>query len=108
MWNPNMIKRLRGVQKQLIETGFNILKKGGTLVYSTCTLEPEENEGVISYLLNKYPSAKIQPIKINLKRSNPITNFKNEIFNKEIKHCLRIWPQDNDTEGFFIAKIKKD
>ena len=108
MWNPNMIKRLKGTQKQLIETAFNILKKKGVMVYSTCTLEPEEDEAVVSYLLNKYSNAKIQPIKLDIKQSKPITNFKGEEYNKEVKNCLRIWPQDNDTEGFFVAKIKKD
>ena len=47
-------------QRQLIEAGFLALKPGGTLVYSTCTMEPEENEGTVSYLLNKYPEAKVQ------------------------------------------------
>ena len=49
MWNPDMIKRIAGQQKQLIKTAFNLLKEGGTMVYSTCTLEPEENEGVVDY-----------------------------------------------------------
>ena len=78
------------------------------MVYSTCTLEPEEDEAVVSYLLNKYSNAKIQPIKLDIKQSKSITNFKGEEYNKEVKNCLRIWPQDNDTEGFFVAKIKKD
>ena len=46
IWNQNMVRRLSGTQKQLIETGFSILKKGGILVYSTCTLEPEGIEKV--------------------------------------------------------------
>ena len=108
IWNPNMIRRLAGTQKQLIDTAFNILKENGTLVYSTCSLEPEENEAVIDFLLNKHDNAKIEKIELKgLKRSKPILEFEGKEYSKEIKNCLRIWPQDNDTEGFFVAKIRK-
>jgi len=108
IWNPNMVKRLSITQKQLIETAFNILKENGTMVYSTCSLEPEENEAVVDFLLNKYGNAEIEPIELkNIKKSSPILNFEDKEYNKNIKNCLRIWPQDNDTEGFFVAKIKK-
>jgi len=86
---------------------FKNLKKGGTLVYSTCTMEPEEDEGVVSFLLDQFKDAKLEEIKLNIKRSEPILEFKKEKYNPEVKKCLRIWPQDNNTEGFFVAKIKK-
>ena len=108
IWNPDMIKRLAGTQKQLIDTAFQNLKKNGTLVYSTCSLEPEEDEEIIDFLLNKYNNAKLESIKLNgLKRSEPILEFENKKYNPEIKKCLRLWPQDNDSEGFFVAKIRK-
>ena len=108
IWNPNMVKRLAGTQKQLIDTAFNNLKREGTLVYSTCTMEPEEDEGIVDYLITKYDNAKLESIELKgLKRSNPILEFEGKIYSPEIKNCLRIWPQDNDTEGFFVAKITK-
>jgi len=108
IWNPDMVRRLSITQKQLIETGFNLIKENGTLVYSTCSLEPEENEAVVDFLLNKYENAKLEEIKLNLKNSPAIVEFENKKYNPEIKKCLRIWPQDNDTEGFFVAKIRKN
>ncbi len=107
LWNPNMIRRLAATQKQLIAAGFESLKPGRTMVYSTCSCEPEENEAVVSHLLEKYDNATIEKIKLNIKTSNPITEFENKIFDSRVKDCLRIWPQDNDTEGFFVAKIRK-
>ena len=107
MWNPDMVKRLASQQKQLIKTAFELLKEKGTMVYSTCTLEPEENEGVVDYLLNEFENAKIEKISLKIKRSPAVLEFEGKKYNKEIKNCLRIWPQDNDTEGFFVAKIKK-
>jgi 16S rRNA C967 or C1407 C5-methylase (RsmB/RsmF family) len=77
------------------------------MVYSTCSLEPEEDEGVVDFLLKKYENAKLEEIKLNITRSPPIPEFENKSYSDEIKKCLRIWPQDNDTEGFFVAKIKK-
>lgn len=106
MWNPNMVKRLSGTQKQLIKKGYELLKSGGTLVYSTCTLEPDEDESVVSWLLDK-TDAKLEDIYLEIKRGKAVVEFEGKTFNSEVKRCLRLWPQDNDTEGFFIAKIRK-
>ena len=106
-----MIKRLSGSQKQLLRTGFEILKPGGTLVYSTCTLEPEENEAVVDSLLEQYPNAKLQKIdakKLKINHSPAVLKFEDKEYSSEIEKCLRIFPQDNDSEGFFVAKIKKE
>jgi len=108
IWNPDMVRRLSITQKQLIETGFSLLKENGTLVYSTCSLEPEENEAVVDFLINKYENAKLEEINLKLKRSDAVLEFEDKRYNDEIKKCLRIWPQDNDTEGFFVAKIRKN
>jgi len=108
IYNPNMIRKLCADQKGLINNAFKILNKGGSLVYSTCSLEPEENEGVIDFLLNRYDDAKIEKIKFKgLKTSSAILDFEGKKYNEEIKKSVRIWPQDNDTEGFFVCKIRK-
>ena len=109
IWNPDVIKRLAGQQRQLIETAFDILKEDGVMVYSTCSCEPEENEGIIDHLLNNHDNAKLEKIYLDgLKVSKPILEFEKNRYRKEIENCLRIWPQDNDTEGFFVAKIKNE
>lgn len=107
MWNPHMVRRLSIMQKKILSNAFGLLKKGGTLVYSTCSLEPEENEGVISWFLERHENAKVMPIKLSIKRSLPVMEFEGTKFKDEVKECLRIWPQDNDTEGFFVCKIQK-
>lgn len=107
MWNPNAVRRLSRLQLRLLESGYSCLKPGGAIVYSTCTLEPEENEGVISAFLARHENAEIVPIKLLVTRSPAVTKFAGKQFDERVKHCLRIWPQDNDSEGFFVAKIHK-
>ena len=106
IWNENKIKKFANVQKKLILTAYDNLKDNGTLVYSTCSLEPEENEEVVDFLLQNR-KCKLEDIKLNIKRSNAILEFNNKKYNPDVKKCLRLWPQDNDTEGFFVAKIRK-
>ncbi len=107
MWNPNMVKRIAGTQRQLIDVAFNCLKPGRVMTYSTCTLEPEENEAIIDFLLNKYKNAKLEKIDLNIKHGQTVEEFNGQKYSKEVEKCLRIWPQDNDTCGFFVAKIRK-
>ena len=106
IWNNNMIKKLANDQKRLILNAFDCLNDHGILVYSTCSIDPEENESVIDFLL-KNRNAKLEKIDLDIKKSDAILDYEKKHFNDEVKKCLRIWPQDNDTEGFFVAKIKK-
>lgn len=107
MWSPGLVERMAKTQLKLLKNAFRLLKKGGTLVYSTCTLEPQENEEIIHKLLETEKKAQIQEIKLNIKRTPPITKFQNKEYTEEVKKCLRIHPQDNDSEGFFVTKITK-
>lgn len=107
MWNPNFSKKMCGIQKQLVSTAIPLLKEGGTLVYSTCTLEPDEDEGVVDTILERFPEMKLEKIELDIKRSAPVEEFEGRTYSSEVKKCLRIWPQDNDTEGFFVAKFRK-
>lgn len=108
MWNPAMIKRLSQTQKSLIIQAYKMLKPGGTMVYSTCSIDPEEDEEVIDYLVENQDSASIEDIKLNINKGKPITEFNKKVYSDQVKKCLRIWPQDNNTEGFFITRIKKN
>ncbi len=107
IWNPGMIGKLARQQQELLENAYKNLRPGGELVYSTCSLEPEENEGVVDWLLQRHPEAKIMKVDVpGLKSSPPVLEFEGRKYNPALRHAIRIWPQDNDTEGFFVAKIK--
>ncbi len=104
MWNPKMIYKLGALQKKLLAFSLKVLKKGGTLVYSTCTHSPEENESVINFALKNFP-VKIEPLQLPVKCRPGILAWQNEQFNPEVAKACRVYPQDNDSEGFFVCKI---
>jgi len=114
-WSIKKVKSSTYIQKELIDSAFKTLKTNGTLVYSTCTLEPDENEGVITYLLEKFKNAKLEDIDIvNSKEfegykkhiTNGITHWSGNQYNTSVKKCIRVIPS-SEMMGFFIAKIKK-
>jgi 16S rRNA (cytosine1407-C5)-methyltransferase len=109
-WSLDKIKRCSFLQKDLVLSAFRTLKKGGYLVYSTCTLEPEENEGVITFLLEHFPNAQVEEIVINVEkeyRMNGITKWSGHTYDPAVKKTLRIIP-NSKMMGFYIAKIKKN
>lgn len=109
IWNPGMVKKIALEQKRLAENAFKNLKPGGVLVYSTCSLEPEEDEGVVTHLLETFPDAKLEQIIMpGLKKNSAIVEFAGKKYHKDIQKTLRVWPQDADTQGFYVAKIIKN
>ena len=108
MWNPRTIKILSRLQKALLASAIEILKPGGEIVYSTCTHAPEENEEVVDFVLKEFGNdIGIEKINLPVKCRPGITNWSDNNYNKNIEKSCRIYPQDNDTEGFFIAKMRK-
>jgi NOL1/NOP2/sun family putative RNA methylase len=107
-WGLRNIERMAWIQKGLIVSGFQALRPGGTMVYSTCTIAPEENEGVVDYLLQKYPDAEILPVGIpGFRIRNGVVEWEKRSFDARVRECGRILPQDNDTAPFFLARIAK-
>lgn len=105
-WSVAHIRRLQQLQKKAIVQAVRLLKPGGTLVYSTCTMAPEENEMVIDYLLRKAGDIDIQKIDISCSNAYPtVTTWNAKALHVDINNCLRLGPS-NQIEAFFVAKIK--
>jgi 16S rRNA C967 or C1407 C5-methylase (RsmB/RsmF family) len=103
---PVRESRWRLEQQDIVLTAFDLLKVGGTLVYSTCTYSPEENKSAVLLLLNTRP-AEIQPIAINLPHSPGLQQWKETSYDSSIKYCWRICPHQIDTVGYFMARVVK-
>lgn len=107
-WSIRNVNNFAALQKRLLISALLSVKPGGVVVYSTCTLEPEENEEVISSILEKSQGlVKTEQISIHsLKFAPPFMSFGDKKFHKEVGNCVRIYPS-NIMEGFFIAKLRK-
>ena len=112
------IEKMARLQMTLLEAAVHSTKVGGRIVYSTCTLTPEENEGVMQKILNKFSTQ----LEIIDPRSIPIApdgfwepaiadSIRVQESMEDQTHpqlpLLRLWPQTYDTEGFFSAVLKK-
>lgn len=97
-------RRLPEVQKRIILRGFDLLKTGGVMVYATCTYNPEENESVVDFLL-KNRDAEVLEIDPVLPCEPGITNWKTASYEKDIRRCIRLYPHQINSVGFFIARI---
>lgn len=107
-WSVAHIRRLSDLQKRLILEAWRLLKPGGTLVYSTCTMAPEENEVVVDWLLRRQSNAELVPITIApLPDRVPVVQSWND---RDLTHdlggCLRLMP-GTLTEAFFVAAFRK-
>jgi 16S rRNA (cytosine967-C5)-methyltransferase len=91
------------MQRKLLMTAWSLLRPNGVIVYSTCSVLPQENEKVIEYLLSKVSDAEIEALKYS-QYGTPGIEF-NGI--SALKHCRRFLPPSIDTVGFFIAKLRK-
>ncbi len=94
-WSPEHVESCAVRQLAILNDAADCLKKGGTLVYSTCTFSYEENEGVISAFLKSHPDFELVPVNTEYAHSG-----------LEGMPVVRIYPMDGG-EGHFAAKLRK-
>lgn len=107
-WSPKKVKELANRQKSILRSALSATKTGGVLVYSTCTLSPEENEGVIDWILEREAGKVIlEEVVIPENLISPaVLQWKNKTYHSDIMKTKRMLPSSL-YEGFFIAKLRK-
>lgn len=106
-WNETIFKKAYKLSKSILEEIIPMLKVNGTLVYSTCTLAPEENEAITHFILSNYPEMELVPVTIDSQYARAgIKSFGKQIYRSDVVNTLRLLPSE-ETEGFYIAKFKK-
>ncbi len=110
-WSPRKIKQLSLLQKYLLRSAISATDVGGTIIYSTCTMSPEENEEVIEWVIkrvngNTPDAVSVERIAIpHLNLEAGLASWKKHTFTNA-QNTSRVTP-NKTMEGFFIAKIKK-
>ncbi|MFB6276180.1 MAG: NOL1/NOP2/sun family putative RNA methylase [Halothece sp.] len=108
-WNqkyPDYSSRIAKTQQKLLDRALQLVKPGGTVVYSTCTFAPEENEAVIDAVLGDrgwLESAKIPEIQ----GMDGLRQWEGHAFREDLAHAQRYFPHFNNTGGFFVARIRR-
>lgn len=97
-WSERKVSELVKMQKKLFKSAIEALKPNGTMVYSTCTLNLEENEQILEWALEQF-NLKLLNIELELRE---IQQGQTE----STKQAIKILPSRN-TEGFFVARLKK-
>ena len=102
-------QRLAQRQQKLLESALFTARVGGQIVYSTCTLAPEEDESVLAALMEKYPNAfQIDNMqqRLPVSAAGLITNGQIH-YPEEVSHSIRLWPHVCHTAGFFAVRLTK-
>jgi len=159
MWQPRQGNQLHAVQLGILEQALALVKPGGVVCYSTCSLNPVENEAVVSAALRKLrgdrdsPKPKVELVKwssplgfvrrpgicnwrvadytgfddeddervrlqwydtwqdaVDAGMDQPLRSMWSHTVNDQLRleHCIRLWPQDQDSGGFFLALMRKN
>jgi len=100
------MNKLASIQRKLLKAGLDALNPRGQLLYSTCSIAPEENELVVNQVLQDTSNCSI--IKIPFQYGvNGLTRVYGEELMRDLKHSQRIYPHLHETIGFFLCLIKK-
>ncbi|MBQ9263762.1 MAG: 16S rRNA (cytosine(967)-C(5))-methyltransferase RsmB [Clostridia bacterium] len=92
------VKELTVLQEKLLDTGCQYVKRNGTLVYSTCSMLPEENADQVKKFLEKHPDFALAPLP---------ASFDQRFSGRYTEAGLQLLPHRDDVEGFFIARLRR-
>lgn len=95
--NPDKIRGLLDIQKNILKVSASYVKIGGTLIYSTCTINKQENQDQINGFLKEHPDFVLESFSLPTMTPNMILET----------GMIQLLPVEQITDGFFIAKLKK-
>lgn len=105
-WTPDYPTECAIRQQHILQSALQMLKPGGRLIYSTCTFAPEENEAIVSWLVQEH-QLKIAPIDSEQFLAS-VSHGRPDWGSVEgLEGCLRLWPHLNPGEGHFVAQLIK-
>ncbi|OLZ40923.1 SAM-dependent methyltransferase [Natrinema saccharevitans] len=104
-WSEGHVSSVAGIQKGIIRRAIQATREGGTVVYSTCTFAPEENEAVVQHAVDE-EDCRVVDFALELEHAPGLTEWDGRSFDSSLEKAARIYPHHNDTGGFFVAKLE--
>jgi len=104
-WSLGHVRSVAGVQKGILRRAVQATKPGGTVVYSTCTFAPEENEAVLDHVLAE-EECRLVEFEFPLESRPGVTEWQGDAYDGSVRKAKRFYPHHNDTGGFFCAKLE--
>lgn len=107
--DPNRILTITQLQRDLMKQGWKMLRQGGTMVYSTCSLSIRQNEENVAWFLNEFKEAQLTYIP-DFNISKATIKQQSDVERQSVieKYCLRFDPIQSRTSGFFVARFIKN
>jgi 16S rRNA (cytosine967-C5)-methyltransferase len=99
--NPEDLKNLAALQRELIESAWGALSPGGVLAYVTCSPHPTETTAQVEWLLRTFTDSELLNATEVLQKINPLLNLNPK------RKTVQLWPHRNDTDAMFIALVRK-
>lgn len=106
-WSLKKVKGCSSKQKALLHAALDATRPGGVVVYSTCTLAPEEDEAVLARALKRYPHVRLEPLPVDLPGALPaLSEWNGKALPASIpEHARRLAPGPR-WDGFFLARLR--
>lgn len=104
-WSEERITKYLYLQTKMLDAAYKLLRPGGVMVYSTCTISPEENEAPVARVLSRHDDLNVVPMGFTDAAFRPgLLRWRDLRFAEQLRHAVRVMPTP-DYEGFFAAKI---
>ncbi len=108
-WSQAKLAKLNHIQEHMLISAFKSLKVGAEIVYSTCSIAPEENELMVQKLIDKYPVSIVPPPAALTGLFDPgLTSYRGRRLHPDLVHAIRVSPLKHGMEGFFAIRLRKE
>jgi len=104
-WSLDHVRGIAGTQKGILRRAVQCVRPGGTVVYSTCTFAPEENEAVLTHVLER-EDCRLAAFDAPIETRPGVPEWDGTEYHPTVTRAKRIYPHLNDTGGFFCAKLE--
>lgn len=99
-------RKLVRIQTALLRRAIEVTRPGGTLLYCTCTIDPAENEGVLTEVLQDAP-VEVEALEVPVPHASGVVEWQGTPYDERLRHAVRMYPHLHDSGGLFMCRLRK-